>query len=411
MTMNRSLNHYFLLCGLFILFFFSCKKDKEETVTPAVSGVSIIGKAEKGPFKKGSDVVIYELNSNLEQTGKSYATTVSDNAGNFSFHDISLSTNYASITVTGYYNIEHFIANSPYRIYLEALADAGNESTINVNLLTHLIKPRIEKLVSDGSTFSSARTQAQNELKSFLHCPSSDSTNFEDMSLANNPFLFAASLLFQRRTINYVSTYNYSSELSNLLNKFRNDFKNNGQIDGQDIIDTLIYNANRIELIDTKTKFETFMTSLGITTSLNGYEQYIFAFQKAYSTIYPNYVYPNITNYERDFIANTTNLNLLNDTSVTFLATNYNMSAIVPFDSSLIIRFTLLSPSQYSFAYSNYGWVLTTYSDGFSIEAQRKNYPNARMIYLWESGGADSARIEYFKNHEPVASFSKIIHW
>ena len=405
-----------VICGLFISFFISCKKENEDT-TPAPTGISISGKAQKGPFKEGSDVVINEVDSKLEQTGKSSSTTVTDNEGSFSFTNFNLTTGYASLTATGYYHMEPFNLDATYRIYLEAVGDVQNGSTINVNLLTHLIKPRMEKLAADGSTFTSARTQAQNELKAFLHVPSPDSTNFEDMTVSANNFLFATSLLFQRRHFMYEVTYNYVNELTHLLNSFRSDFRDNGQIDSPDIIDTLIYNANRIQLIDDKVNLENYISSLGGTTSLAGYEEYIYAFQKAWSSnVYVNYVYPDSINFIREFASDIHCRNILFDTAVHFQGGGevYSLSAIVPCDSSLQIKFTRLSPDSnaQSFSMNNlcYGWLVTPFLNGFTIEAQRKNYPNALLLWLWSSP-ADSARVEYFRNHEPVPYLTKKIYW
>jgi hypothetical protein len=185
---------------LFILvFFISCKKDKvipaDESTIPGTK--TIQGKVQKGPYKNGASLIIYELNNSLGQTGKSFASTINDDAGNFSLNNINLSSNYVLLTATGYYFNEHFNKISEGQLYLEAFADASNTSTININLLTHIIKPRIEQLVLTGSNFSAARLQAQNE---FLNIVGSInvSGNFETLDLSNNDFVFAMSLLFQR---------------------------------------------------------------------------------------------------------------------------------------------------------------------------------------------------------------------
>jgi len=412
--MKRRLIKTCLTWALLITFFISCKKDKEDP-TPTPTGASLSGKAQKGPFATGADVVVNELNSTLEPTENYYTTTVSDDAGSFSFDNINLSAGYASITVTGYYYMEPFNQVSTYRLSLEAVADVQSGSTINVNLLTHLIKTRIEKLVADGNTFSSARTQAQNELKTFFHDPSTDNTNFEDLTVADNGFLFAASLMFQWKKIYSNNPYNYTNDLIHLLNNFRSDFRDNGQIDSPGIIDTLMFNANRIELIDYKANLSTYMASFGSTVSITGFEQFIFAFQNAYATqVYSSFVFSDSTIFNRDDYSPVACRNVLLDTSVIFQSNTYNMSAIVPFDSSLTIKFTKLSPDTSPAGYSTnaniYGWSRTINPDGFTIESQRNNYPNGMLIWLY-SPSADSARIDYFMNHQPVPYYSKKIYW
>ena len=411
----------YLIFGLLVSFLFSCKKeDIEETPNPNPTNVSVSGKAQKGPYKNGSEIILYELNSSLDQTGVSYSTTCNDDAGNFSFN-AAISTTNVLVTATGFYYMEHYSLFSPYQLYLEAISDVQNGSTINVNLLTHLIKPRIEKLVDDGNTFTSARTQAQNELKTFLHVPPLDSTNFDKLDLINSNLLFATSLLFQRRTVKFSSSNNYTYWLSELMIRFRGDFRDNGQIDSQDIIDTLIFNANRIDLIDARRNLEAYMASLGLSTSLSGFEQYIFAFQKAYSTqVYVNTVFPDSAIWDIDVIAPHMKRNILYDTAAHFnvggsINDQYLMTAIVPYDSSLVIKVTKFAPDSISSIifnqYFQYGWSITSLSNGFSIEAQRKNYPNGLLVVFWGAGGVDSARVEYFMNNQPAPYFSKIIYW
>jgi len=401
---------------LLILVFASCKKKDDIVENPSPTNTDINGKIQKGPYSNGSSVIVFELNSSLGQTGMSFSTTTSDDAGNFSLSNISLSSNYVLITANGYYFMEHFNLVSPNQLYLEAISDVQSSSTINVNLLTHLIRPRIEKLVSDGAGFSAARTQAQNELKSFLNVPGINNTNFDALDISNDAFLFAASLLFQRRTANYTTAYNYTSELTGLMNRFRNDFRDNGLIDSQDIIDTLLYNANRIQLIDSRSNLETYLGSLGNTVSVSGYEEYIYAFQNAYSSqVYSTVEYPDSAIYDTDSGNPTLMRNILHEPSVNFIGGGrpYLLAANVPFDTSLVIRFTLLStgPLEYSVGQPYYGWYRTTFSDGFEVEAQRKNFQNALMLYLWGTSATDSARVDYYLNDQTTPYISKIIYW
>jgi hypothetical protein len=412
MTLKESLKKIIFISLLLIFFLFSCKKDNEET-NPVTTGVTISGMALKGPFKKGSDILINELNNDLTQTGICYATTTINNGGVFSFSNINISTPLAQITATGYYYMEPRDQFSPYKLSMEAIFDVQSGSIANVNILTHLIKPRIEKLVNDGIDFFSARRQAQNELKNFLHVPSTDSINFEKLDFTNSNFVFAASLLFQRRKVWPDQNYNFIYELNDLIVRFRNDFRDNGQINSRDIIDTLLYNANKIELIDDRVKMENFMATQGISTSIEGFDKYINAFQEAYSSqSYVNIVFPPTVVYDIDANNPSEYKNLLNDTSVNFQGRQYILSAIVPSDSSLEIKFTMLSPDSGSFNFFpyNYGWSKTNFTNGFDIIAQRKNFPNALVLWLTSTNG-DSARVEYFKNNLSVPYFSKIIYW
>lgn len=199
------------------------------------------------------------------------------NEGNkTTLNNVGLTTGFALLTANGYYFMEHFNSVSQNQLYMEAISDVSSNARININLLTHIIKPRIEYLVLNGLSFASARTQAQNEFLVFMRIPSGINTNFEQLDITNDAFLFAASLLFQRRTVGYSQSYNYTSELSSLLNKFRNDFMDNGQINSTALIDTLVYNANRIQLIDVKEDLKAYMASLGVNIVPPNFEQYIY---------------------------------------------------------------------------------------------------------------------------------------
>ena len=88
-----------LLVLMAIGMFFSCqddlenseKNDDDSVITKAVFS----GYVQKGPFINGSSVTILELDENLDQTGKTYFTTISDNLGSFEKKNIELISNYA----------------------------------------------------------------------------------------------------------------------------------------------------------------------------------------------------------------------------------------------------------------------------------------------------------------------------
>lgn len=412
MTMKKTSYLFFVI---FLSILISCKKDKkepeettEQTQIPSTPGTKTIsGKVQKGPYKNGSPIIVYELNNSLGQTGKSFATTIIDDEGKFSLNNISLASNYVLLTATGYYYNEHFNRTSEGQLYLEALADVSNISTVNINVLTHIIKPRIELLVNNGMDFNTARSQVQNELLSVLGISSSLNTNFESMFLSNSDFLFAASLLFQRNNSSgYIMGYNYTSELSTLLSNFRNDFANNGSIDNQSIIDTLLYNATRVDLIDAKIDMQNYYSSLGLVFSTTNFEQYIYAFQKKYSPNLSSTIsFPDSAPIMVDApgvqppYTYVTNIVRLNQSVYTANAGggNFSISAIVPYDSSLVIKIT---PYNATFPFSNFGgglfgWRLSQSGGTFIYTAQRKNIQLSAFI---QNPAIDSCKVEYFNN-------------
>jgi hypothetical protein len=413
-----------LLCILLVLglaFIISCKKkskEEEETASPVPEPgtVNINGKAQKGPYKNGSPLTIFELNSGLGQTGKSFSSVISDDAGNFSLNNIALTTGYALVTANGYYYMEHFNVVSPNQLYLEALADVTGSAVVNINLLTHIIKPRIEDLVSKGSNFSSAKAQAQNEFKQIMGVSSSTVSNFENLDITNDGFLFAVSLIFQRRTSGYASNYNYTSEMNGLLSNFRNDFKNNGLIDNLEIIDTMIFNANRVQLIDVKSNFQNYYSGLGITITPPNFEPYLYAFQKQHgSPVFTSITFPDSSYFDTDMGPPSKMKNILSKSATNFQNNSgYIFAAEVPCDSSLVIKFTSYGPGYFSNFPPYYGWVASASSSSSApliLTAQRKNFRNGFFGFLNGSGGQDSAKVEYFQNGSATPYFTKKIYW
>ncbi|MCW1735106.1 RagB/SusD family nutrient uptake outer membrane protein [Anaerorudis cellulosivorans] len=146
------------------LFVASCSdKEDEELITPK-SSVEIKGKVEKGPFVKGSEVKLYELDNSLKQTGVNYTTRIISDGGDFDFGELEVSSSYVLLTADGYYFNEVRGELSEGQLSLDALVDVSKQQDINVNILTHLKKERILTLIKEGKSFKDANRQAQQEL-------------------------------------------------------------------------------------------------------------------------------------------------------------------------------------------------------------------------------------------------------
>ena len=415
MFIKSTFNNLIILALFCIIFsvVYSCKKDSEvpddQSIIPGSR--SINGKVQKGPYKNGAPLIIYELNNSLGQTGKSFASTINDDAGNFSVNNINLSSNYILLTASGFYFNEHFNNISEGLLYLEAFADISNISTVNVNILTHIIKPRIEQLISAGLTFNASRTQAQNELLAAVGTSVNISGDFEALDLSRDGFLFAMSLLFQRNnSTGYQGGYNYTAELSGLLSNFRSDFANNGIIDNQQIIDTLVYNSQRIDLLDTKIDLQNYFAGLGVPFSTNNFEQYVYNFQKKYTSLLsPNISFPLTAAIMIDapMVAPPydyrENILQINKTHYSASSNQYVISAIVPYDSNLVIKCSPFNvPYPFiNFGGGNFGWKHTFSSGVYIYEAQRKNV----VLSVFIDSATDSVKVEYFNNSSSIAPF------
>jgi hypothetical protein len=202
--------------------------------------------------------------------------------------------------------------------------------------------------------------------------------------------------------------------MSSLLSNFRSDFKNNGLIDNPSIIDTLIFNANRIQLIDAKNNFQNYYASLGISLIAPNFEPYVYAFQKQYGNpVFTSITFPDSAMFLTDMPGPPSKIkNILDKTAKNFQNSGtYIFSAEVPCDSSLVIKFTSYGTGYFSTFPPYYGWVRAGSPSLFTLTAQRKNFQNGFMGYLQGGGGQDSAKIEYFMNNQPIPYFTKTIYW
>lgn len=128
---------------------------------------TVKGKVEKGPFISGSTINLQPMNAKMVPTGSTFSTTIVDNAGNFAFNTATLETPYAQLTANGYFFNEVTGRLSIGTLSLRAIADLSEQSTVNVNILTHLKYARILNLVEKGNkTYKEANKQAQEELLS-----------------------------------------------------------------------------------------------------------------------------------------------------------------------------------------------------------------------------------------------------
>lgn len=148
--------------------FASCSESNEatgekEVFVPTVHIVK--GKVEKGPLVRGSQIDMQTLDQYMVPTGNSYTATIENNTGDFNFGSLKVNTPYAKLTADGYFFNEVDGKLSTGTIKLDAIVDLSDNSTVNVNVLTHLKSKRINHLIAnEGKTFKEANEQAQREL-------------------------------------------------------------------------------------------------------------------------------------------------------------------------------------------------------------------------------------------------------
>ena len=244
-----------LLLGVLLGLLVSCEKDDNET-----KSYSFTGKAQKGPYVTGTNITLNELNSNLGQTGKSFTTTINTDDGSFNLSNIELNSDLALLTANGFYFSEIYGELSGATLSLQALTDLSGKESVNINVLTHLIKGRIEKLVADEMSFQEANEQAKSEFITFLGVAEPFDSDFENLDISENEdynaMLLSFSIILQRYTMWMNEKPTLTAELTQLLSNLSTDFATDGLVDNRELIDTLLYNVSQLNLIDIRNNVE-----------------------------------------------------------------------------------------------------------------------------------------------------------
>ncbi len=130
---------------------------------------NVSGKVEKGPFVRGTNIQMQPLDADLNETGESFTSTITDNEGTFNFGSKLLKSPYVKLSASGYYFNEVTGELSKGTLALNAVANLQNASDVNLNILSHLKYQRVMDLVDkNGMSFKEANSQAQEEvLKAF----------------------------------------------------------------------------------------------------------------------------------------------------------------------------------------------------------------------------------------------------
>ena len=195
--------------------------------------ISVTGVAQKGPFKFGSPLNLYELKNDLTPSGRVYKDEINSNKGDFVIPKVSLAYPYAMLEVRGLYRIEVTGEWSKDSMTLRALTDFSDKRTeVNINLLTHLEYDRALYLVQEkGYNVFAAKKQAAQEIMTAFEFATAV-TYSEDFAIFQNEGVSAgtiagnASLL----AISALVMGNRSdAEIQSVVDKFREDIKTDGE--------------------------------------------------------------------------------------------------------------------------------------------------------------------------------------
>lgn len=272
-----------LLITLLILLFYSCNKDE-----PKIIKEKVTGHVQKGPYINGTSISMSELNSSLAQTGKIFTAQISNNSGSFEIKNISLTSSYVEFSASGFYFDEVKGALSIAPLNLFALSDITDISTVNVNILTHLEKLRVEYLVEHNKTFSEAKKIAQGEILAIFGFSLSGMDNSEELDISvnneGNAILLAISIILQGKLS--------VGDLTELLANISNDIREDGILNSESIKTSLRNSAKELVLTTIRSNLVSRYQELGISASIPGFEKYVndflvFTGQKPVTTTQP----------------------------------------------------------------------------------------------------------------------------
>ena len=197
------------------------------TDTSTSSAITLSGKIQKGPYVQGTEITVRELDSSMTPTGNTFTGTIDDNTGSFSIKG-TLTYKIVELSADGYYFNEVSGSLSNAKLTLSALSDITDSSSVNVNLMTHLEKKRVEYLMDNSKmTFAAAKTQAQTEIMKIFNIENVTLGNSETLDISKsgdgNAVLLAISAILQSDKT--------EAELTELLSTINTDIRTDGTLD------------------------------------------------------------------------------------------------------------------------------------------------------------------------------------
>jgi hypothetical protein len=358
----KNLNLFLIFLLTFMIY--SCEKEKDNVKNLNLDKVS--GFVQKGPYLNGTSMTISELSDDLTPTGKNFTSQILDNKGTFEIRNVNLSSQYVELKADGFYFNEVTNSNSSAQLTLFALSDLSNKSSLNVNVLSNLEKNRIDYLVSNGTTFSLAKIQAQAEILSIFEINKEGISESEQLDILksgdDNAILLAVSVILQ----GYLSV----SELSELLANISTDIREDGQLNSQILGSTLINNAKVIKLDNVRANLESRCEELGLNTTIPDFEKYVNQFIDSTEFEFTGFIeYPETGKH---------GINILDREKIDYSAGTYSMKAILPEGTSLKVKI------------SGQNWFFPAFQDNTGWEHSDWNdKDNSRIFTATRSGEID----------------------
>lgn len=343
---------------------------------------SLAGHVQKGPYNNGTSITINELKKDLTQTGKNYSSQIIDNKGTFELNNIHFASSYVELKANGFYFNEVLNQTSSAQLTLYALSDIKDKTTLNVNALSYLEKGRIQYLVSNGSPFIDAKSQAQKEVLAIFGIDATSTHSSEELDITadgdENAVLLAASVILQ----GYLSI----AELSELLANISTDIREDGILDSELLGSQLINTALKLNLDKIRKNIEARYETMGQQITVANFEKYITNFiEKSEYQPTEKIEYPKTGAY---------GLNVLSEENASFPKGDYSMKAILPDEFTLKVEMIGDNFAYYSFQ-ENSGWTQTNYNE----------YTQTTTLESNRSGEIDLKMASLIDEFNPMATF------
>jgi hypothetical protein len=234
---------------------------------------SVTGYVQKGPYVQGTEVEVRELDDALVPTGRTFVATIIDDEGTFTTAG-RLEQRLIELSATGFYFNEVSGQLSAAPLTLQALADATDIETVNVNILTHLERGRVASLVRSGVDFATAKTQALGDILGAFNieienAPSAETLSISSVSLADAALLAVSAIVQANRT---------EAELTELLAVLAADLAPDGILNDDALRAELLRSVDYLKehAADVRSNMLARYASIGRQIDVPDFERYLY---------------------------------------------------------------------------------------------------------------------------------------
>lgn len=364
------------------------------------------GFIEKGAFLSGSLLMLHELDSTLRQTGRSFASTLLNDFGEFELGVTNLKGKTCLAICEGFYYNEVTNQNSVSPINLTGLVRIDTNEIVNVNVLTHIERLRVERLMKSGSTFDSAKSQALNEVLGFFGVTTANTFRSERVNFINSDsskdVLLPLSIITQG--------FRSESQLTEILSRLGTDLSDNGKVDdsslGNNLKSHVYYLSSQKRLSDFKSRYNSFFAD-SVLSNMDVVHLDSFRTTQNFSFTDSLITYPKMDQSKLNVLNSGFTSGPSRDTNGNLLT--YNVSAMVSDRISLKIAIQNMDGSELSGlgTANNINWTLRRNSRGSLNGVFENSTSGNNSINVLLNPG--KYKIVYFEREGEIETFSKEI--